>query len=61
MSNSTERINSIIGEVKATQAMEGLIITEDEEKLAREYLSGKISKKEYFDILISQAKEIASV
>lgn len=60
MSNSNEKIDSIIEEVKATQAMEGFLISKDEEELARKYLSGKISKKEYFDILIAEAKEIAN-
>jgi hypothetical protein len=59
MANTHKRIDYIIDEVKATQAMEGLLVTKEEEELARTYLSGKISRKEYFDILISQAKKIA--
>jgi hypothetical protein len=36
----------IIDEVKATLAMEGIALTEDEEKLVRDYAEGKISMAE---------------
>jgi methionine synthase II (cobalamin-independent) len=58
MGESKERIDYIIAEVKATQAMAGLYVTEDEEKLLREYLRGNLSKEELFEIIKQQVDDI---
>ncbi|MDF2505177.1 antitoxin VbhA family protein [Clostridium sp.] len=58
MGESKERIDYIIAEVKATQAMAGLYITEDEEELLREYLKCNLSKEELFKIIKQQVDDI---
>lgn len=54
MVNTPERIDYIIKEVKATQAMEGLDMPKDEEDIYRKYLKGDLSEKEVLDILHSK-------
>lgn len=51
MGESKERIDYIIAEVKATQAMEGLDMPKDEEEIYRKYLEGQLSEEEVLKIL----------
>ncbi|MDD3224628.1 MAG: antitoxin VbhA family protein [Clostridium sp.] len=43
---NNEKVNHIIEEVKATQAIEGLTVTKQEEAICRKYLQGKLTEDE---------------
>jgi hypothetical protein len=46
----------IIEEVKATQSMEGIVISKEIEDIYRRYLDGILSEKEALKILKSKAR-----
>lgn len=46
-----EDITRIIEEVKATQAIEGLEVTKDEEEVLMKYLQGQLTEEEVLKII----------
>jgi type I restriction-modification system DNA methylase subunit len=46
-----EDITRIIEEVKATQAIEGLEVTEEEKEIMRKYLQGQLTEVEVLKII----------
>ena len=47
----------LLDEVKATLAMENLSLNEEQEKLLKSYADGKITLKEYQELLLKLTKE----
>ncbi len=47
----------LLDEVKATLAMENLILTEDQEKLLQSYAEGKITFKQFQEQISKLAKD----
>lgn len=47
---SENRIDKIIREVKATQAIEGLYVNEEEEDIFRKYLNGELTEQQVLAI-----------
>ncbi len=47
----------LLDEVKATLAMENLSLNEEQEKLLKSYGDGKITLKEYQELLLKLTKE----
>lgn len=48
---SDEKIEKILAGAKGSLAVEGLIVTDEEEKLVRKYLKGKLTEKEVLKII----------
>lgn len=49
--NSTKKIESILSNVKASLAIEGLELSETEINIIRNYLDGKYTEKEILEII----------